>query len=179
MKGPESTTPSGDTTDLPLWRKQFPIDTAEDTSRTRREFVGGLAIAGGAMVCGQIALEKLSPVAKSDETFQSHRPLVLARKSSELQNGEAVLFHYPDHKSPCLLIRVEDDILAFSQKCTHLACPVIPNSEAKQFECPCHKGTFDLTTGAPLSGPPQQPLRKVQIEISDSGTITATAIQLS
>lgn len=180
MKGPASKTPSGSDDSLPLWRKHFPIDTGEDTTHTRREFVGGLAIAGGAMVCGQMALDQLSPKLASsnqEDTFESHPPLILDKTFSELRDGEALLFHYPNHKSPCLLIKQENVVVAFSQKCTHLACPVIPNIESQQFECPCHKGAFDLTTGTPLSGPPRQPLRKIQLDVSEAGIITATAIQ--
>ena len=179
MNGTASKTPSGADENLPLWRKHFPIDSEDDTTHTRREFIGGLAIAGGAMVCGQVVLDELSPSANENEKFESHPPLTLDINLSELHDGEALLFHYPNHKSPCLLVKIKDDVVAFSQKCTHLACPVIPNAEANQFDCPCHKGTFDLATGAPVSGPPRKPLRQIRIDVSETGTITATAIQIT
>lgn len=131
------------------------------------------------MVCGQVVLDELSPSANENEKFESHPPLTLDINLSELHDGEALLFHYPNQKSPCLLVKIKDDVVAFSQKCTHLACPVIPNAEANQFDCPCHKGTFDLATGAPVSGPPRKPLRQIRIDVSETGTITATAIQIT
>jgi nitrite reductase/ring-hydroxylating ferredoxin subunit len=177
MKGPASTMPGGNNAHSPLWRKHFPIDTAEDTSHTRREFIGGLAIAGGAMACGQTALNTFAPASVSDSKTATFPPLVLNRKFGDLKDGEALLFHYPDHKSPCLLVRLADDFVAFSQKCTHLACPVIPEVQAGRFHCPCHKGAFDIRTGQPLAGPPRTALPRVRIERGEDGTLTASGIE--
>lgn len=178
MKGPESTTPDGDVSDLPLWRKQFPIDTADDASRTRREFISGLAVAGGAMACGPAALNSLVSTSDAGMDYQAHAPLVLDKKLSELKGGEALLFHYPDHKSPGLLVKLADDeFVAFSQKCTHLACPVIPDIAASQFQCPCHHGVFDLRSGEPLAGPPRTALPRIQVQLAADGTLTATGFE--
>jgi len=179
MKGPSSVTPDGDTNNQPLWRKQFPIDTAEDASRTRRELITGLAVAGGVMACGQAALNGLVATTEAGTEFQSLTPLVLDRKLSDLNEGEALLFHYPDHKSPCLLVKfADDDFVAFSQKCTHLACPVIPDVAAHQFRCPCHHGVFDLRSGEPLAGPPRTALPRVQVLLANDGTLTATGVEV-
>lgn len=177
-----STTPDGNEENVPLWRKHFPIDTAKDTARSRREFVGGLAVAGGAMFCGQAALDSVSPspgaATESVSIYQKYPPQKLAKRLSDLKDGEALLFHFPDHKSPCLLIHfAPDDIVAFSQKCTHLACPVIPDFDAERLQCPCHKGAFDLHSGQPTAGPPRKPLPRIQIEISDDGTLTAIGVE--
>lgn len=176
MKGPKSTTPNGGTANAPLWRKHFPIDAVADGSQTRREFVGGLAVAGVAIGCGQVALQTLAAGRLTEEKINNFPPLKLDRKLTELADGEALLFHYPDHKSPCLLVKLADDYVAYSQKCTHLACPVIPNVDAARFDCPCHKGTFDLTSGKPTSGPPRAVLPKVIVNLDADGTLTATGI---
>ena len=42
--------------------------------------------------------------------------------------------------------------LAISRKCTHLGCTLPWNSEKKQFICPCHASTFDIT-GDVISAP--------------------------
>lgn len=178
--GPRSTTPDGNEENAPLWRRHFPVDTEAETSRARREFIGGLTVAGVAMACGQVALNSMSPSRKSPgEESQTipHTPLVLERKLGELQTGEALLFHYPDEKSPCLLVKLKkNEFVAFAQKCTHLACPVIPDAEKSQFHCPCHHGAFDLKTGKPLSGPPRASLPTIEVELADDGTLTATGI---
>jgi nitrite reductase/ring-hydroxylating ferredoxin subunit len=178
MKGQDSTTPNGGSGNLPLWRKQFPIDTAQDTSRTRREFISGLAVAGGVMACGQAALNSLVPTTDANADFQSHAPLLLEKKLPDLRDGEALLFHYPNHRSPCLLVKfAENDFVAFSQKCTHLACPVIPEVAANQFQCPCHHGVFDIRSGAPLAGPPRTALPRVQVEVAKDGALTAIGVE--
>jgi cytochrome b6-f complex iron-sulfur subunit len=44
------------------------------------------------------------------------------------------------------LSRLKDGgFLAISRKCSHLGCTLQWNSEKKQFICPCHASTFDIT----------------------------------
>ena len=79
--------------------------------------------------------------------------------------GTAVAFTYPDEHEPCVLVRLTvNDFVAFSQKCTHLSCAVIPRLDEDSFFCPCHDGRFDLRTGAPIAGPPRRPLTRVVLE---------------
>ena len=40
------------------------------------------------------------------------------------------------------------DLVAYSQKCTHLSCAVIPRPEKGVLHCPCHEGFFDLRSGS-------------------------------
>ena len=89
-----------------------------------------------------------------------------------------VAFTYPDPHDDCLLLRTAPDRwLAFSQKCTHLGCAVIPQIASGKFHCPCHEGWFDLNTGAVLAGPPRRPLPRVRLEIRD-GYLYATGMEL-
>lgn len=180
---PRSVTPDGRDDTAPCWRKHFPIDTSQEKTSSRREFIGGVSVAGGAIACSQAALNHFSPAphqsaqkASTAEPNPENWPrLKLDRNRSTLEPGEAMLFHYPDEKSPCLLIKLTDgDLVAFAQKCTHLACPVVPEPTKNTFHCPCHHGEFDLRTGQPIAGPPQSSLPKVQLEFADDGEITAT-----
>ena len=78
------------------------------------------------------------------------------------------MFDYPGEHDPCLLIRLaEDKLVAFSQKCTHLACAVIPRFKDGVLDCACHNGSFDLATGRNLSGPPPRPLPQIELEVVD------------
>lgn len=47
--------------------------------------------------------------------------------------------------------------LAISRKCTHLGCTVPWDDEKKQFICPCHASSFDIT-GNVISPPAPRPL---------------------
>ena len=80
--------------------------------------------------------------------------------------GGVVVFHYPEESEPCLLLRpTASSLVAYSQKCTHLSCAVIPKPEESSIHCPCHEGYFDLATGRPTAGPPRRPLPRVVLEV--------------
>jgi Rieske Fe-S protein len=88
------------------------------------------------------------------------------------------VFRYPNEHEPCLLLRPDETtLLAFSQKCTHLACAVVPQFDTGRLLCPCHNGYFDLTTGRPLAGPPRRPLPVVTLAVRD-GVVFATGVEL-
>ncbi|MGA2499703.1 MAG: Rieske (2Fe-2S) protein, partial [Tepidisphaeraceae bacterium] len=91
--------------------------------------------------------------------------------------GSTFTFQYPQDHDPCILVRPEPGVLlAFSQTCTHLSCPVIPDAKDNVIHCPCHHGVFDLASGRPLAGPPRRPLERIQLEVRQ-GIVYATGIQ--
>lgn len=52
------------------------------------------------------------------------------------------------------------NVYAFDDTCTHAHCSLADGEvEGRTVVCPCHAGTFDMTTGAVLSGPPKTALR--------------------
>ncbi|MGH7584259.1 MAG: ubiquinol-cytochrome c reductase iron-sulfur subunit [Gemmatimonadales bacterium] len=57
---------------------------------------------------------------------------------------------------------------AFNGHCTHLGCEFGFDPGRKVFLCPCHRGQFDVKTGAVLAGPPPRPLDQLPVEIRDS-----------
>ena len=63
-----------------------------------------------------------------------------------------------------LLIRTDKEILAIGTVCTHLGCSVFYRAKEDIFECPCHQGVFD-GLGNPVSGPPQEPLKRYPVDI--------------
>jgi Rieske Fe-S protein len=95
----------------------------------------------------------------------------------DLSVGEVMSFHYPGEHDPCVLIRTDEQtFLAYDQRCTHLACAVIPRPEKGDIYCPCHEGFFDLNTGAPTAGPPRRPLPRIALEIRN-GIVHATGVE--
>ena len=98
---------------------------------------------------------------------------------SQLPVGSSIMFKYPGANDPCLLIRrTETDLVAYSQKCTHLSCAVVPRINEGELFCPCHDGRFDLSNGRPIAGPPRRPLPRITIEIHN-GTVYATGVEIS
>ena len=50
------------------------------------------------------------------------------------------------------------ELVAYSQKCTHLSCAVVPEPEKGVLHCPCHEGYFDLRPAGPSPGRRRRPL---------------------
>ena len=157
----------------PRWRRDFPIDWPQDHYVARRDFTKFLCLTSFAFVVGQCTI-----------AFQNWRrkrrgepPIVKIADRRQLAVGQALVFHYPDESEPCLLIRTnENEFVAYSQKCTHLACAVTPEFDAKQLLCPCHRGFFDMTTGRPSAGPPRRPLPRITLRVRRDG-VYATGVE--
>jgi cytochrome b6-f complex iron-sulfur subunit len=94
-----------------------------------------------------------SPAAKRYEA-------VLIGSESRVPVGEAVPMDLGGQK--ILVLRTNDDVVAFSRRCTDLGCLVSWNKEREQFVCPCHRGVFDKT-GRNIAGPPPRPLDRFEV----------------
>lgn len=57
---------------------------------------------------------------------------------------------------------------AYNGHCTHLGCGYMYDKDKKHFVCPCHRGAFDVKTGAVLGGPPPRPLDELKLEVRDA-----------
>jgi isorenieratene synthase len=68
-----------------------------------------------------------------------------------------------DPKAPAAFVGLRGGKpVAFDARCTHMGCPVAPDTESGGFRCPCHGGAFDAS-GKPTAGPPQRPLHALQV----------------
>jgi cytochrome b6-f complex iron-sulfur subunit len=65
------------------------------------------------------------------------------------------------------LVRSGESVRALDSTCTHLGCRTRVNPEARQIECPCHGGVYDLH-GQVVSGPPPHALRELPARIDGS-----------
>ena len=70
---------------------------------------------------------------------------------------------------PAYLTRTGDSIRALSATCTHARCTVAWQSASRQFQCPCHRGTYD-PQGTVISGPPPRALDELPIVV-ENGTV--------
>jgi menaquinol-cytochrome c reductase iron-sulfur subunit len=62
------------------------------------------------------------------------------------------------------LVRSGDAVKALDSTCTHLGCRTRLNTDARQIECPCHGGVYDLS-GQVVSGPPPHALGELPTRI--------------
>src|SRR5262245_50900077 len=156
----------------PAWRIDFPIDWPQDHYVERRDFVKFLVLTSLAFTVGQFWIA-------AQNWWRGRRQPAGMRLASidDIPVAGAQTFAYPTEHDPCVLVRTADrTFVAYSQKCTHLSCAVLPLVAEGAIRCPCHEGVFDLASGRPIAGPPRRPLTKVDLEIR-GGDVFATGVE--
>jgi Rieske Fe-S protein len=162
----EIDTPAGD---QPIWERDFPYEAVAEEEVTRREFTRYLVLGAGTMAAANVGLAVWTQL-RSINTGEPRAIVALA----DVAVGDSYLFRYPAERDPAVLLRLDErEVVAFSQKCTHLGCVVYYQAEEERWHCPCHEGNFNTRTGAVLSGPPTRPLGRIDVEIRDDGQIWA------
>jgi Rieske Fe-S protein len=160
--------------DQPAWRQDFPIDSPQDNYVERRDFMKFLVLTSLAFTVGQFWIATLNWWRQR----RGRLPMVRVATLADVPVGSTLTFNYPAADDRCVLVRATSDVVfAFSQKCTHLSCAVIPRPERGVIECPCHDGVFDLRTGVPLAGPPRRPLPRIALEVR-RGEIYAIDVEI-
>jgi len=157
----------------PAWRRDFPIDWPQDQYVERRDFMKFLVLTSFAFTTGQFWIAAQQWWQRRGEVPGERRIAAVG----DLAVGGTVVFDYPGEHDPCVLVRMSaDEYVAYSQKCTHLSCAVIPQPEEGVLHCPCHEGYFDLRSGRPIAGPPNRPLPRIHLDVRD-GAIYATGVE--
>jgi len=132
----------------PPWRRDFPTDVPDDDHVARREFVKFLVLTSGAFAAGQCW------IAAAARHEQGPYPRKQVATVAELEARRAVEFRYPDDHEPCLaLCLAPGRYVAYGQKCTHLACAVVPHLDKGELHCPCHNGYFEAAGDRPAAPP--------------------------
>ena len=107
---------------------------------TRREFTRYLVLGAGAMAVGNVGLAVWTQL-RSINTGDAAPD---RRARLDVAVGETYLFQYPADDDPAILLRLADrEVVAFSQKCTHLGCVVYFQTDEDRWHCPCHEGNFE------------------------------------
>lgn len=157
----------------PAWRQDFPVDWPQDHYVERRDFVKFLVLISGALAVGQLWV--------AIQSWRRGRTVAPAGRRvapADIAVGAVLTFTYPTEHDPCVLVRLsEQEFVAYSQKCTHLSCAVIPRPDRGDIHCPCHAGFFDLRTGRPTAGPPPRALPRILLDIRADG-IYATGVDV-
>ena len=156
----------------PTWKRDFPYEAVAEEDVTRREFARYLVAGAGVMAAGNVGLAIWTQL-RSINTGEPRAIVPLL----DVEIAEPYLFRYPTDADPAILVRLTDtEVVAFSQKCTHLGCVVFYEAEEGRWHCPCHEGNFEARTGAVISGPPTRPLGRIDLEVRDDGVIWALGV---
>ena len=157
----------------PLWRDEFSINTDTDSYVTRRQFSKFLVLTSLGMFVGNIWI-----LIRSWFRPQPSFPPQPLGALDDLAVGGVKLFSYPTSDDPCILIRTSaGEVVAYSQKCTHLSCAVYYANDANRLECPCHEGYFSVEDGSVIQGPPPRPLPRVTLQ-RDGDNWIATGVEI-
>lgn len=115
-------------------------------------------------------------------------PKMAVGKVKSMQVNTPVAFSYPDADSPCVAIKMgqrvaggvgpDGDIVAYSNLCTHMGCPLMYDAATKSFKCPCHYSMFDPEkSGQMICGQATEDLPQIQLEYdAASDTVRAVAV---
>jgi nitrite reductase/ring-hydroxylating ferredoxin subunit len=157
----------------PAWRTDFPIDWPQDHYVERRDFMKFMVLTSLAFTVGQFWIAAVNWWRRT----RGEPELMRVAAADELTVGATHTFNFPTAQDPCILVRDgERSFVAYSQKCTHLSCAVVPHAGEGVIRCPCHEGYFDLASGRPIAGPPRRPLSRVHLEIR-GGQIYAARVE--
>src|SRR5215470_15088275 len=128
MNEPEQLTIPPDARPLdeqPKWRRDFPIDWPEDHYVSRRDFTKFMVLTSFAFAVGQLWIG-------AQNFLRRRRGEPTMQRIADVANvpiGGVASFSYPEAHDSCLLLRTDErTFVAFSQKCTHLSCAVVPQS---------------------------------------------------
>jgi Rieske Fe-S protein len=176
LQDPEQVTlaPDGRPMDQqPAWRTDFPIDWPQDNYVERREFMKFMVLTSVALTAGQVWIA-------AQNWWRRRRGATVSRRVgglADLPVGGVLTFAYPGEQDDCFMVRTaESELVAYSQKCTHLSCAVRPLVDRGVIHCPCHEGYFDLRSGRPIAGPPQRPLPRILLQVQGAD-IYATGVE--
>ena len=154
------------------WKRNFPVDLADEGSLSRREFARFLALVSAGFTAGIGYLwGRKKPLEGAPESDGLERAVDLGPAES-LRPGESRLFTFRDADDRCILLRTPmGEVRAYRQTCTHLGCAV--RYDGKRLECPCHHGFFECGQGFPVQGPPTRPLSAIALEQRPDGRLWA------
>ena len=74
-----------------------------------------------------------------------------------------------DERGVWVVRRGENEFTVYNGRCTHLGCAYNWNQNAREFQCPCHSGRYNLD-GIVLGGPPPRPLDTLEWRV-EQGTL--------
>ena len=152
---------------------EFAIETAIEQYVTRRQFSKFLVLTSLGMFAGNLWILVKSWLRRPE--VYSER---IVADINDVGVGDVKLFSYPETTDACIMIRTAaDEVVAYSQKCTHLSCAVYYAKEANRLECPCHEGYFSVADGSVLQGPPPRALPRILLR-RQGDQVIATGVRL-
>jgi arsenite oxidase small subunit len=165
----------------------------KNTNIDRRSFLkagGGTAVAFGTIGAGVSSAPATAATADAQTIGATTLPYPQKTVGGvrAMPVNQAINFNYPDAESPCVAIKMgsavksgvgpNGDIVAFSNLCTHMGCPMAYESATRTFKCNCHYSIFDAEkAGQMVCGQATENLTRVQLQYNaKNDTVVAVGI---
>jgi arsenite oxidase small subunit len=157
--------------------------SSEVSRRTFLKLTGTVAAGVGVVGAGNA---EAAPPAQTRTTLPY--PAKVVGSAAKLQVDAPQSFTYPDAASPCTLVKTgkpvpggvgpDADIVAYSNLCTHMGCPVNYDASERVFKCPCHFSLFDAElSGQMICGQATENLPQIELRYSaKDGSISAVSV---
>ena len=137
--------------------------------KTRRHFLDlllGASVLGWLVSFAYPIIRYLKPLPQTGATGPTH---LTREEAGKLEEKKFVIV--PVSGQRVIVLQAPDQqLFAFSAKCTHEGCTVTYQPGQSVIWCPCHDGRFDMN-GRVVSGPPPQPLMKYDAHRQPDGVI--------
>lgn len=159
----------------------------EGETVSRRRFMTGTAHGAGAIAAAAFTLPALGfafgPIfERPKDTWQeigrfdelpadSYKSVVFTLEPGIGEAGYSLAYvrqHVEAIDGP--LIDRYDRVIAISDRCAHVGCPVRYVQTAASFVCPCHAGVYNFL-GQRVGGPPPRPLDRFYTLVRDDGIV--------
>lgn len=89
---------------------------------------------------------------------------------TEIPENELRAFEADGNK--IAVANVSGTFYAFGDTCTHKRCPLSKGElEGTIVTCPCHGSQFDVTTGAVLQGPAEEPVPSYAVRVEGDALV--------
>jgi 3-phenylpropionate/trans-cinnamate dioxygenase ferredoxin component len=99
-------------------------------------------------------------------TQEAEAGFMAVSRADDLEEGNMQAFKVLDTK--IAVANVAGTFYAFEDTCTHLQCSLSEGDlEETTVTCTCHGSEFDVTSGAVLQGPAQEPVRTYETRVED------------
>ena len=137
--------------------------------KSRRDFLDllvGASFLGWLVSMAYPIVRYLKPLPQAGATGPTH---LTRDESSKLEQNKFVIVPVSGQRV-IVLQSPDQQIFAFSAKCTHEGCTITYQPGQSVLWCPCHDGRFDLN-GRVLSGPPPKPLARYEARRQPDGSI--------
>jgi cytochrome b6-f complex iron-sulfur subunit/menaquinol-cytochrome c reductase iron-sulfur subunit len=154
---------------------------ANDEKTSRRGALRGLAVIGGAVGCGVLAVPTVRFLVAPASGGAGAGKWIKTVALDTLREGEPKrVALVADHRDAwtlekdvelgaAWLERRGDAVIAWSTTCPHLGCAVVRDAQGAGFNCPCHDSAFDAE-GRRLTGPSPRALDALATRI-DGGFV--------